>query len=523
MSDGGTLFDLVIHGGWVVDGTGAPPTRLDVGVAGGRIAALGRLDTMTAGAVVDAANRYVCPGFVDAHAHADAAVLDRDMQVAALRQGVTTVVVGQDGISYAPATRAALDFVTRYFAGVNGTHPELEGPVTVGELLATWRGTTALNTAYLVPHGTVRFSVLGGADRAPTPDELGAMRRMVEEGLAEGAVGLSTGLEYLPGRYGQVDEIAELCRPVAAAGLPYVTHMRGYGVAAARGMAEVRAIAAAGDVAPHVSHYVGPTEPLVAMVDEARGAGVDLTFDSYPYQRASTVLTMVALPAWLDDPDLDRTVDRLGEPAVRDRFAAETDPALWPRITLAHVPDPEWRWAEGRRLVDVAAEAEREPADVCADLLVATRLAVSVVFERAPATTEESVRALMRHPAHMGGSDGIYIGRHPHPRGWATFARFLARHVRELGDWTWEQAAVHLAAHPARRFGLTDRGLIRPGLAADLAVIDPVRVADLADYATPREPAAGVDDVVVNGIQVLRAGQLTGEQPGQPLRPYPGG
>lgn len=518
MRQNGHMFDLLVHGGWVVDGSGAPPFRSDVAVTQGRVAALGRFDASTAGTAIDATGRYVMPGFVDAHVHAEAGVLDEAVQLAVLRQGITTLVLGQDGISYAPANAAALAYVTRYFAGVNGAHADLDdGPVSVAQLRESWRRRTAVNTAFLVPHATVRLSVLGGLDRPPDADELRAMRGLVETGLAEGAVGLSSGLEYLPGRYADVDELAALCAPVAAAGRPYVTHMRGYGPAAPAALAEVRAIAEGSGVAAHVSHLHGSAADITSIVDSARAAGVDLTFDSYPYIRGCTILAMVALPRWLNDSDVDRTLDALTDPAVRARIATETDPALWRRIALAWVPQPQWRWTEGRRLVDAAQEAGRSPAELCLDLLVDTRLAASTVFDQPPTTTDESMRALLRHPAHMAGSDGIYIGGHPHPRGWGAFARLLGRHVRELGDWSWAQASVHLAGHPTRRFGLTDRGLIRPGLAADLAVVDPGTVDDRAAYDRPRELAQGVDDVVVNGVPVLRGGALTGEHPGRPL------
>jgi len=324
-----------------------------------------------------------------------------------------------------------------------------------------------------------------------------------------------------------VTEVAEVCQPVAEAGLPYVTHMRGYGAAAATGFAEARAIGAAAGVAVHISHYHGPGAALLSMVDDARSSGLDITFDSYPYLRSCTILAMAALPRWLDDTDLDRTVDALSDPTNRRRVIDGLNPDLLTRITLAHVPDPDdgqqWSWSEGCRLIDAAAEAGVPAGELLVDLLVHTRLAASAVIEAPPSTDEESMRALLRHPAHMAGSDGIYVGGHPHPRGWGAFARLLGRHVRELGDWTWEQAAAHLASHPARRFGLVDRGIIRPGLAADLAVIDPVKVADRADYASPRVLAVGVDDVIVNGVPVLRDGRLTGRLAGAPLTPHSGG
>jgi len=518
---GGSDFDVLVTGGWLLDGTGAPPYRAEVGVRAGRIAALGRLDGARAPVEIDATGRYVAPGFVDSHVHADALAFDPGVQAAALRQGVTTVVLGQDGLSFAPASPAALAYVTEYFAAVNGAHPDLPDgrSVTVAELLAGYAGRTALNTAYLVPHGTIRYAVLGGAARPAAPAEVAAMRRLVEQGLDEGAVGLSSGLEYVPGGYADAAELAALCAPVAARGLPYVTHMRGYESAAPTGMAEVRAIAAASGVAAHVSHYHGPGEQLVALLDAARAEGLDVTFDSYPYLAGCSILAMVALPGWLASADPDAVADRLADPGVRRRLAAETDPALWDRIALAHVPAAELAWAEGLRLTEAAARAGTEPAAFCADVLIATRLRAGTVFNHPPTNSDAAVRELLRHPAQMAGSDGVYVGGHPHPRGWGTFARLLGRHVRELGDWSWAEAVVHLAAHPARRFRLADRGLLRRGLAADLVVLDPARVRDRADYAHPRELAEGVDDVLVNGVPALRGGTLTGALPGTPLRP----
>ncbi|MBG0816971.1 amidohydrolase family protein [Planomonospora sp. ID82291] len=554
------MFDVLIQGGRVVDGTGAPPYPADVGVRDGRIEAVGDLTSggaRPAAVAVEATGRLVLPGFVDAHVHGDATVLDPGVQLAALRQGVTTFVLGQDGLSFAPSGPETLRFVTRYFAAINGAHPALDGgPVSVADLLATYDRTTALNTAYLVPHGTVRHAA--SADPAQ-------MLRLVERGLEDGAAGLSSGLEYVPGRYGDAAELAALCAPVARAGLPYVTHMRGYEEAAATGMAEARAIAERAGVALHVSHYHGPGERLAGMVDRALAAGLDVTFDSYPYRSGFSILAMVALPRDLDGPDgpdglrepgapgvpapgtdggtagspgsaapggapgapgggtarpdLDRTVALLHDPAVRRRLARETDPALWRRIVLAHVPSPGLAWTEGRTLADAAAEAGRDPAGFCADLLIATGLAASCVFAQPPGNDDASLRLLLRHPAHLGGSDAIHLGGHPHPRAFGAFARFLGRHVRELGDWTWQEAVAHLSSGPARRFRLPDRGQVRPGMAADLVVVDPERVTDTADYLRPRVLAEGIDDVLVGGVPVLAGGALTGARPGRPLRP----
>jgi N-acyl-D-amino-acid deacylase len=511
-------FDVVITGGQVVDGTGAPAFRADVGVAGGHVEAVGRLTSAETREVIDATGRYVLPGLVDCHVHGDAVVFDPAIQLAALRQGVTTFVLGQDGLSFAPTTtQVAFDYARRYFSAVNGAHPEIDGPVGVGELLACYDRATALNTAYLLPHGTIRFDVMGPADRAADTEQLRAMRQIIEQGLSDGAVGLSSGLEYVPGRYADSAELAYLCESLGA--LPYVTHMRGYGASAPAGIGEVVEIARRSGVAVHVSHYNGPASTLLPLLADARRQGVDISFDSYPYLRSSTILAMVTFPAWVPAADTDRAVALLDSERVRlaREWAGLDD--MWPRITLSHAPG--FEWAEGMTLPAAAAKQGIEPAEFCRTLLIETRLEAGCVMARADEGPdgERSVRALLRDFGHTGGSDGIYVGGHPHPRGFGAFARYLGRHVREMGDLTWEQAAVHLASHPARRFRLPDRGLVRRGEAADLVVVDPLRVADTATYADPRSLAVGIDDVLVSGVSVLRDGRLTGATPGRALRP----
>lgn len=511
------MFDVVISGGRVLDGTGAPPYRADVGITGDRVTAVGRLDGAGAASEIDAAGRLVAPGFVDCHVHGDAVVFDRSVQLAALRQGVTTFVLGQDGLSFAPGSAETVAYASRYFAAVNG--PLGEGPLTVAELLGGYDRAVALNTAYLLPHGTIRYDVMGASPAHASRDDLALMLAAVERGLSEGAVGLSSGLEYLPGRYAGADELAELCRPLG--GLPYVTHMRAYGARAETGISEVVEIAARSGAAVHVSHLHGPADLLLPLLDRAQAGSVDLTFDTYPYLRSSTILAMVALPPQVPAADTERALEMLRSGEL-DFWWPELE-RTWPRLTVSHAPGLEW--SEGMTMVAAAERAGVEPAEFCRRLLVETRLEAGCVSARpdeGPAG-EESVRRVLRHPSHTGGSDGIYVGGHPHPRGFGAFARFLGRHVRELGDWTWEQAVVHLSSHPARRFGLADRGLLRPGFAADVVVLDPRTVADRATYEAPRTLAAGIDDVLVSGERVLADGELTGATPGRALRPRSAG
>ncbi|WP_219416291.1 N-acyl-D-amino-acid deacylase family protein [Pseudonocardia nigra] len=516
------MVDLVLRNGWVVDGSGCPPMRADVAVTGDRISAVERVPEGAGREELDVRGCLLLPGLIDTHVHGDALLGDPAVQEAALRQGVTTFVLGQDGVSFAPSDAATAAYAGEYFAAINGPTPaELRGGVSLAELLAWYDGASALNAAYLVPHGTVRHRVLRDAERPPDAEELAAMCRLVEDALADGAAGLSTGLDYLPGRHADAEEIAALCAPVAAAGVPYVTHMRGYEALAHVGMAEVERITALSGVAAHISHYHGPANMLVGLVDAARDRGVDLTFDSYPYRRGCSLLAMLALPPQVQGSVGD-TLARLADPLVRTRLDQEWFPAVadtLARLTLAHVPSQRYGWAEGMTLPEAAAEAGTSVGELVCVLLVETGLATGAIVEQPAINTDADVRALLRHPAHMGSSDGIYLGGHPHPRGWGAFARMLGRHTRELGDWSWAEAAVHLAGHPARRFGLADRGRLVRGAAADVVVLEPDDVIDRAGYDDPRRPATGVRHVLVNGAWAVRDEALTGARPGRALRP----
>lgn len=505
---------MLLRGGTVVDGSGGEPSTGDVAIRDGVIAAVGDLDGVEAGETVVAAGLLVMPGFIDAHSHTDVHIVDPDVQLALLRQGVTTVVTGQDGISHAGAGLDGGAWGSRYFAGINGI---ADAVPTLAEYREQLTGALRVNAAHLLPHGSLRYQRAGlreGLEGA----ELMALRDDVETGLADGAVGLSTGLHYVPGSYGGLDELATLAEPLAAAGRPYVTHMRGYEDQSPTGMAEVVAIARRSGARVHVSHLHGPAAVLLPLLQRASDDGVDLTVDSYPYLSGFSLLTVPLLPWDLLRLPPEALADRLGRPDAlasmptgwRDAVERELD-----RITLAGVPGrPE---LEGMSLRTAAEVLEADGPSMVLDLIASTAGAATAVFQQPATSTEDDVRALLRHPRHLAGSDGIVVGGRPHPRAWGTFARYLARHVRALGDWDWAQAAVHLAASAGERFGLGGRGRIRPGAPADLVLVDPDRVVDVATYAEPRRLSLGIDDVWVDGVRVLHAGALTGSHPGQPL------
>ena len=304
----------------------------------------------------------IVPGFIDAHVHGDLMLLADPIHLPALRQGVTTYIIGQDGSSFAPGSKATIDYMRRYTAGFNGNPSEIDYDWnTVEEYLARFDRQVAINVAYLIPNGNVRMEVMGHDPRPATDDELKAMQRLVREGMDAGAVGLSTGLDYLPSRFADAREIAALCEAIVPDDGVYVTHMRAYGQNAAIGMDEVYEIAQRSGVAAHISHYNGPANLLLPLIDRGLSMGLDLTYDTYPYLAGSTILGMVALPPWAQEGGIEATLERLADRSVRARLDAEwfANITQYPleKMHLAMVADPAWRWAEGLTVTDAAVQA----------------------------------------------------------------------------------------------------------------------------------------------------------------------
>jgi N-acyl-D-amino-acid deacylase len=514
------MHDFLIRNARIVDGTGNPWYLGDVGVQGGRIAAIGRLAGEVAGRILDADGRVLSPGFVDAHVHGDAVLLGDPAMEAAVRQGVTTFVIGQDGIGFAPASERTMTYMRDYFAALNGFDDLGYDWRTVGEYLARFDDRTAINAAFLIPHGCLRCEAMGLDDRAPTESELARMQALADQGMREGAVGFSTGLDYIPCLYADTEELIGVARAVAPYGGIYVTHQRSYGDAVAAAVEETLAIGARGGVAVHISHYNGPADILLPLIDAGRARGGDVTFDSYPYLAGCTIMGMVCLPGAMQQGGIPATLARLREPATRRELARWLESPRYPLedMRIAAVFRPENKRFEGLSPLAAAREAGKEPADFLCDLLIAENMAVSLVVHDARRRGEEDLRRIMAHPAQMAGSDGIYTGGKPHPRGWGTFARYLGVYTREQGVYSLEEAVRHLSAHAARRHGLRDRGLIWPGFAADLVLFDPERIIDRSTYDNGRRPAEGVSHVWVNGRLVLDDGRLTGATPGRALR-----
>jgi N-acyl-D-amino-acid deacylase len=524
--------DLLITDALVVDGTGAPGRTADVAITGDRIVAITPAgDGAQARRVIRADGRVLSPGFIDLHAHSDAAILVDHDHLAKVSQGVTCEVLGQDGLSYAPVDEVTGPLLRRQLAGWNGD-PELDlGWPTVADYLDALDRGIACHAAYLVPQGTVRMLVLGNDDRPPTPAELVRMAAVVRQGLLDGAVGLSSGLTYPPGMYADTDELVALCRVVAELGGYYAPHHRSYGRGALAAYAEMIMIAQRSGCAVHLTHATlnfgvnaGRAEELLTMIDAALADGVDVTLDSYPYLAGSTSLVAL-LPRWATVGGPDLIMERLAEVGTRGRlaYALEVEgsegchgcPVDWTTVAISGVGDPALSWTVGRTIAQLATESGSAPSEVYADLLLRDRLATTILQH---VGNEENVRAIMRHPVHSGGSDAIVVGEKPHPRAWGTFPRYLGHYVRYLGVLGLEECIHHLTGRAAARLDLVDRGLVRVGQHADLVLLDPDRVRDVATYAQPRRQAEGIDWVLVNGEPVIADGVRTEARPGRALR-----
>lgn len=514
---------LILRGGTLVDSTGM--RKADVAVERDLITQIGEIAPEPGEEVLDCTGRYVLPGFIDAHSHADGLLEDEAVQRALLKQGVTTVIAGQDGVSYAPGDGA---YAGDYFAAINGPHPRYAGG-GVAAYLAAADGRSRLNSAYLIPAGTVRWEVCGRSTAPADEQQRAAMAALVEDGMRDGAVGLSTGLDYAPGIFASTDEIAALCAPVAEAGGVYVTHMRGgYEANSAAGIEEIARVAEASGARVHISHFHAQAHIVAAQLEALARAGVDATFDAYPYTRGCTLLAMPLLPPDLSLLPAEAVVEIISTPAQRDLLRREWFPKVernaslgpeWPSmITLAHIAAPEFAWAHGLTLEAAAARNGADAVDFALDVLAASRLEVNAIMAVRHERPTSELAAIFSSPGHIGGSDGIFVGAHPHPRARGTFARYLREFVREVPTWSWPEAAGHLSTAPAARFALGRRGRVAPGWVADLIVVDPQAVADTATYEEPLGEAVGIDDVLVAGQPVLAGGALVDGAPGRGLR-----
>jgi len=531
------MYDLIIKNGLVVDGTGNPWYRADVGIKDGKIANIGVLPLAKSRGVLDAKGLVVAPGFMDIHTHSELSLLVNPRAESKVRQGITTEVVGNCGSSAAPLNDVLKEEMGKTSPILEDAKLRLEWS-TMDEYLKRLEGKgTAQNVVTLVGNGNLRVLAMGFEARAPKGDELAEMKRALARALEEGAFGLSSGLIYPPSCYADTRELVELCRIVARYGGIYASHIRGEGESLIAAVKEAIEIGRRSGVPVEISHHKaagkanwGKVKRTLKLIDEARVRGIDVTCDVYPYLAGSTGLDSV-LPPHYWEGGVDSLVGRLKDPETRRRLRREMvkggrgwssmlKAGGWGTIMISYCHGH--REYEGKKIPELARLNGSNPFDFVFDLLIEEKASVGIVNFM---MREEDLRAVLAHPASMIGSDssaaapyGVLGKGKPHPRTYGTFPRVLGEYARRRGLLTLEEAVRKMTSLPAQKLKLRDRGLIRGGFWADITVFNRGAVMDKATYSMPHTYPVGIEYVIVNGKMVIDRGKHTGALPGRALR-----
>ena len=499
-------YDLVLRGGRIIDGTGSPWYRADIGLQGDTIVRIAPSIPASAARVIDVAGLVVAPGFIDIHTHARRGIFEVPTADNYVRQGVTTLVEGPDGGS----------------------------PIPLAPFLRKVESTRiSPNFASFVGQGSIRSMVVGDVNRPATAEEMERMRTLVRESMEDGALGLSSGLFYVPGTFTPTDEVVELARVAGSLGGIYISHMRDEARGILDSVNETIAIGERGGLPTQITHhkiigkkYWGRSADTLRLVDEARARGVDATIDQYPYTASSTSIAAALLPSWALEGGSAAAIKRLKDPGLRAKIKAETAAIVRdergggdPKNVVVSRCD----WDASLNGMDLGAITARRGLPVSIEnaadtaIWIVERGGAQGIFH---AISEDDLRRILVHPATMIGSDGeipIFGRNHPHPRSYGTFVRVLGEYAREKQLLPLEAAVRKMSAFPAQRLGFTDRGVLRQGLKADIAVFDPLKVRDTATFERPHSYAEGVTHVLVNGQVVFENGAMTAARPGRVL------
>lgn len=529
-------YDVLIKNGRIMDGSGNPWYWGNVAIRGDRIAAIGKLDGATAKRVIDATGLVISPGFIDMLGQSETAELIDDRSLSKLSQGITTEITGEGG-SVAPQDQLTLSplkpFLDKYHLTVDWTTLD-------GYFRRLEKHGTGLNLGTYVGAAQVREAVIGDADRAPTPDELKRMEGMVADAMQQGALGVSTALIYPPGHYAKTDELIALAKVASAYGGIYATHMRSEGATEFQAVDEALEIGRQANIPVEIFHMKvsgksrwGEMPKLVAKIDAARAAGIDVRADMYPYLAGATALAS-ALPPWVANGGMDKLLDRLKDPAIRARIKREmaADHPDWENlyydsggasgVMISGVFDPSLQKWDGKTVAQLAAAEHKDPLDALMDFVEADGGQTGALYFMA---SEKDLEYGLSQPwtslcldANEMSLDGPLFEPHTHPRAFGAMTRFLGHYVRDLHLMPMEEAIRKMTSLPAQRERLTDRGLIEPGYFADITVFNPATVIDKATYTQPTLLSEGIDYVFVNGQLEYANGKLTGVVAGKPLR-----
>jgi N-acyl-D-amino-acid deacylase len=501
-------FDLLLRGGMLIDGTGAAARRADVGVVGSRIAAVGDLSDATAARSLDVSGLTVTPGFIDVHTHSEDELVTNPKAESKIRQGVTTEILGMDGGSYEPA-------------------------VFADKLAELESSGIAVNAGSFVGQGTLRGLVMAMSDDEATPAEIEQMQLHAAAALRQGAMGISSGLEYTPGGFANAQEIGELCKVMAGSDGLYATHMRNEDDRVVGAVEEAITIAQRGGVGLHISHLkcqgernYGKVDAIFSLIDNAEARGVSVTFDRYPYIAYATGLANM-MPLWSREGGTGMFIERLQNPETWRRIRQATEDKIgllgsWDTVMITSVTLEKNKSLQGKTIADIVADTGDDPFTYARDLIIEENNRVQMVGF---GMEEETTARILAHPKCMPASDGSSLATYgalssgnPHPRSYGTFARVLSKYVRDMKIMSLEESIRKMTSLPAERFGLAERGRLAEGYYADVAVFDPATVEDKATFAKPHQYATGFEAVVVNGKLVFEGGERSDALPGMVLR-----
>ena len=522
------MLDLLITNGVVVDGTGSAGFQAAVGVEGERISIhRGAVDDLEAARTIDAKGRVVCPGFVDLHSHAGLTIFGAPNHDPKVRQGVTTELVGIDGISHAPFK--TVDELNRYIwldSGLNGYPPEPADWLTVADLLSRYDNSVAVNMAFILGNSPARIWSVGWEDVVTSTAQQADMEAVVAEAMQAGAWGLSTGLDYPPGAYASTEELIGLSKVVARYGGMYHTHTR----TSLREKGpllpweEALDIGRGSDCAVHMTHYYQPSRSQIGsheylgLIEDARTAGMDVTFDVFTFAYSSTTPT-IALPHWTKDGGPERLIEALQNPSeraqIRKAITEGSDPWGWQTGWYTFFQQPDNGIYDGLSIGEIAKMRGQEPADAFLDLMLDENLSMCWVGET---PSDRTLGDFIAHPYGMIASDAIVFGDHPNPRTYGCFPQVLGEYVRKERRLDLPEAIRKMTSFPAQRLGLPDRGVLRDGMKADIVIFDPEVVRARSRPGNLRAFPEGIDYVIVNGVPVIDDGENTGALPGRGLR-----
>ena len=525
--------NFTIRGASVIDGTESPVTKVDLVVVDGVIAEVGKvIKGNERGKIIDGSDLTLAPGFIDMHAHSDLAVISDSEHLAKVSQGVTLEVVGQDGLSYVPSDDSTLQVLRDQLFGWNGDPQNIDWKFrSVADYLNQVDKGAAVNVAYLIPHGNVRMLACGNEPGDATEKQLNEQIKLVDQGMREGAVGISAGLTYTPAMYASDLEISKLCEVVSKYKGYYAPHHRNYGAKFLEAVDSCIEISRLSKCPVHLTHchmshpnFHDKVDLLFEKISNAEKNGIEVTLDTYPYLAGMTYLHAL-LPSWCQAGSKQDLISRITHPQERLKIidnlmvsgsdGNQGGVVNWPSIVIAGVSKSENNKYVGQKLIDAAVRENKSPVDFYLDLIVDEDFRVNCILF---AGYEPNVRAIMKHPKHMVGTDGILVGARPHPRAYGTFARYLGVYARQEKIISMEGAIARMTSRPAKRLGLIDRGLIKVGYQADLVMFDASKVLDRATYEEPKLTALGFEDVWIAGIKTLSQGKRTSFLPGKALR-----